>query len=295
MYVVAGPTASGKSAYALKLAEEKNGVVINADSMQVYKDIPILTAHPSADEQSNIPHKLYAVMDSSERCNAARWSDMARVEIEKCFANGQTPIVTGGTGFYIRSLMEGLSPIPDVPEDVRSMSIGLLDMIGAPALHAVVSGLDPKIGEQLEENDGQRLAHAWAVYETTGKPLSEWQDLPKEGVPENWQFDVTLILPDREELKKRIETRFNQMLEEGVMDEVETLHNRIETGKVKETDAIIVAHGFTPLRDYLQGNISFDEAKKIVISDTKQYAKRQYTWFRHQIKESDTVKVKKMN
>lgn len=260
--------------------------------MQVYKDLPILTAQPSKAEQEKIPHRLYAVLDTSERCNAARWVEMAKQEIETCFKNGQAPILTGGTGFYIHALIEGLSPIPDVPEEVRSMSVQLLDMIGAPALHAIVSELDPEAGQRLDKNDGQRLAHAWAVYETTGTPISEWQKLPKEGAPDNWHFDVTLILPDREELRKRIETRFNQMLDNNVMDEVRTLHDCIEAGEVAETDAVIVAHGFRALRKYLQGEISLDEAKEIGINDTRKYAKRQFTWFRHQVKPADNIKIK---
>ena len=262
--------------------------------MQIYSDIPILTAHPSKEEKERAPHVLYGALDGSERCNAARWVTMAREQIELCFANGQTPIITGGTGFYIMALMEGLSPIPDIPENIRSMSIQLLDMTGAPALHAIVSGLDPEIGQKLEPNDSQRLAYAWAVYETTGKPLSEWQKLPREAPPENWQFDVALILPNRNDLRKRITTRFHHMMDEGAMDEVEALHQRIENGEVAEDAAITVAYGFSCLREYLQDKTSLENAKASSISNTNKYAKRQYTWFRHQITEGDNIRVKKI-
>lgn len=262
--------------------------------MQIYSDIPTLTAQPSIEEKKKAPHVLYGVLDGSARCNAARWVEMAREQIQLCFTNGQTPIITGGTGFYIKALIEGLSPIPDIPEDIRSMSIQLLDMTGAPALHAIVSGLDPEIGRKLEPNDSQRLAYAWAVHETTGKPLSEWQKLPRESPPENWRFDVTLILPNRDELRKRIARRFHQMMDEGAMEEVEALHKRIENGEVSRDAAITVAYGFSCLQEYLRGNISLEEAKSRSISDTNRYAKRQYTWFRHQINESDAVKVNKI-
>ena len=282
--VIVGPTASGKSAHGITQAQKHDGVIINADSMQVYRDLPILTAQPSGEDLEAAPHKLYSILDGAVKCNAQQWTDMARAEIVTCFADKKTPILVGGTGFYLKSLMEGLSPIPDVPDDVRDMSNALLEMIGAPALHAIVSAQDPEIGAQLEKNDSQRLAHAWAVHETTGKPLSHWQNLPRVGPPESWHFNIIRILPDRETLKERIEARFDQMLEGNVMDEVIALHNRVENGEIDETAGIIVSHGFRALRDYHVGKIALNEARHIGISDTKKYAKRQFTWFKNQIK-----------
>ncbi len=288
--VIAGPTASGKSGYALKLAQEINGVVINADSMQVYKDLPILTAQPSMEEQSICPHELYSVLDGSERFNAQLWVEMAKVEIEKCIEQGKTPMLVGGTGFYLKALMEGLSPMPDVPTEVRHFTEKLQEMTGNPAFYELVKGRDPEIAEKLDPYNTQRLVHAWGVMEATCKPLSYWQSLPKKAPPSSWEFDVTVLLPDREKLYQNIEKRFDIMLEDNVMDEVVALYERVKKGEVPEDATIIVAHGYRALRDYYLKEKTLEEARKIGIMDTRHYAKRQFTWFKNQVKQEGNVK-----
>lgn len=287
--VIVGPTASGKSSYAIDIAKDCNGVIINADSMQLYKDLPILTAQPSDDEQKQCPHRLYSVLDGAERSDAMRWVDMAKAEIQTCFDNGQTPILVGGTGFYIKALMEGLSPLPDIPKSVRDFTTKLQDMIGNPGFHAMLSVKDPDSAAKLDPHNTQRLIHAWEVLEATGKPLSYWQSLPKEGVPMNWMFEVIILMPDREKLYANIEKRFDMMLTGSVMEEVRALTKRVEKGDVDNDANIIVAHGFRALRDYHQGTKTLDEAREIAMQDTRNYAKRQFTWFKNQVKDAPNI------
>ncbi len=287
--VIAGPTASGKSSYALGLAQNNNGVVINADSMQLYKDLPMLTAQPTLEERALTPHKLYSVLDASQPSDAMRWAEMAKKEIQECLDQGKTPIITGGTGFYLKVLMEGLSPMPDVPEETRAFATKLQDTMGNPAFHALLAAKDPESAQKIDPYNTQRLIHAWEVLEATGKPLSYWQSLPKEGVVKDWEFDITILLPERERLYQNIEKRFDMMLNNNVMDEVRALHRRVEKGEVKPTANIIVAHGYRALRDYHLGEKTLDEARTIGIQDTRHYAKRQFTWFKNQIKQTQNI------
>ena len=289
--VVAGPTASGKSAYALKLAKDKKGCVINADAMQLYKELPTLTAQPSQEEQADIPHSLYGILDAGERINAARWCILAKQEIKRCFELGLHPILTGGTGFYLKALIEGLSPIPDTSDEMRRNSLAKARELGSEKFHQEISKFDPELTERINLNDTQRLAHGWAVYQETGKPLSEWQKLPKTPPPAEWKFDIFLILPEREKLYERIEKRFDLMLENNVMEEVTNLSRRIDKNEVERDASIIIAHGFRALRGYLKGEKTFEDARHIGIKDTRHYAKRQFTWFRHQINDDlDNIK-----
>jgi tRNA dimethylallyltransferase len=287
--VIAGPTASGKSAYAIEIAKECNGVIINADSMQLYKDLPILTAQPSEEEQAQVPHKLYGVLDGSDRSDAMRWVGMAKAEIETCFENGQTPILVGGTGFYLKALMEGLSPLPEVPIEVRRFTTKLQETTGNPAFHALLKAKDPETAEKLDPYNTQRLIHAWEVLEATGKPLSYWQSLPKNAPSKDWAFEVLILIPDREKLYSNIEKRFDMMLNNNVMDEVRALTRRVENGAVEEDANIIIAHGFRALRDYHLGNKTLEEARDIGVIDTRHYAKRQFTWFRNQVKSAPNL------
>lgn len=287
--VIVGPTASGKSSYALSVAKDCNGVIINADSMQLYKDLPILTAHPSEEQKAECPHRLYGVFDGTDRSDAMRWVDMAKTEIQTCFDNGQTPILVGGTGFYIKALMEGLSPIPDIPQETRDFTTKLQDMIGNPGFHAMLSVKDPEIATKLDPHNTQRLIHAWEVLEATGKPLSYWQSLPKEGVPLNWTFEVIILMPERQKLYSSIEKRFDRMLAGSVMEEVRALNTRIENGEVTDNANIVVALGFRALQDHHLGNKTLKEARDIGVIDTRRYAKRQCTWFKNQINDAQNI------
>jgi len=288
--IITGPTASGKTAYALEMAKHEDGVIINADSMQLYKDLPILSAHPSDTEKAQAPHKLYGVLDATDHCDAVKWADMAKQEIELCFKNNKTPILVGGTGFYLKALMEGLSPIPEVPKDIRDFATKLQQTTGNPAFHTLLSARDPEIADKIDPYNTQRLIHAWEVLEATGKPLSYWHSLPKEGPKASWEFDVIVLMPDREKLYQKIEKRFDQMLEQNALDEVRVLSKRIKDGDVDEDANINITLGFRPLRDYHQGTVTLEEAREKSVTDTRRYAKRQLTWVRHQIKQTGNVK-----
>lgn len=282
--IIAGPTAGGKSARALGIARARNGVIINADSMQVYGALPLLTAQPAAGDTAQAQHALYATLPPHEICSAQRWRDMAVAEIDKAHAAGQLPIVTGGTGFYIRALTEGFSPVPEVPLNVREDGNALQKKLGNPGFHAALAERDPVMAARLHPNDTQRLIRAWEVLEFTGTSLAEWQAHPAIGAPSGYAFEYELILPEREELRARCDRRFDMMMAAGALDEVRAFAARIEAGAVPADAAVTHALGFQPLRRHLRGEISLAEAVTLAKIETKQYAKRQSTWYRNQIK-----------
>jgi tRNA dimethylallyltransferase len=284
VYVMAGPTASGKSARALDLASRINGVVINADSMQVYDALPLLTAQPSAEDRAYIPHRLYGVIDPRTAYSAGNWRERAIIDIKDVLAHGQTPIITGGSGLYIKALMEGFSPIPDIPPDVRQNAIDLQAQLGNPGFHAKLAARDPVMAERFHPFHTARLVRAWEVIEATGKSLAEWQKLPKEKPPAEWIFDVEVILPDRDLLNARCDARFDAMMENGVLDEVEHFSRRLHEADIPPQALINRALGLQPLLSYLRGDMTRDDAVSQAKLETRQYAKRQMTWFRHQIK-----------
>lgn len=281
--VICGPTAGGKSARALALAAERDGVIINADSMQIYDALPILTARPSAEDESQAPHRLYGVLPPQEICTAQRWRDLAIIEIDKALADGQTPILVGGTGFYLKALMEGLSPLPDVPPEYRAAAMEKQQALGNPAFHGVLGAIDPVMAARLHPNDTQRLIRAYEVVTATGKSLAEWQSLPPIGTPSHLDFDVELIVPERDELYRRCNARFDLMLEAGGLEEVGAFDALISNGSVPETAAVTNALGFKALRRFLRGEILKTEAVTLAKAETRHYAKRQVTWFRHQL------------
>ncbi len=271
--VVTGPTASGKSALALALAEQRGGTVINADAMQTYDAFPILTAQPTPEERARVPHKLYGVLPLSETLSAARWRDMALAKI----AESPVPILCGGSGLYLRTLMQGISAIPSVPAELRDQANADWEAMGADAFRARLAGRDPEIVARLKPGDRQRHVRAWEVVQTTGRPLSEWQK--GEGRPAPWTFKTILLAPDRAWLRARIETRFDVMLRQGVLEEVRAVFDRQPDPKWPG----LKAHGAPELFRSFRGELSLEQARQIAIDHTRQYAKRQMTWFRHQL------------
>jgi tRNA dimethylallyltransferase len=271
--VITGPTASGKSALALALAEARGGTVINADAMQTYDAFPILTAQPTMEERARVPHALYGVLPLSETLSAARWRDLASAEIERC----KLPILCGGSGLYLRALMEGISAIPAVPAGLREAANAEWEAIGAQAFRARLAERDPAIVARLKPGDRQRHVRAWEVVQATGRPLSQWQE--EKGQPSPWRFATLLLAPDRAWLRARIETRFDAMLKQGVLGEVRAAFDR----KPDPTWPGLKAHGAPELFGHFRGQLSLDEARRIAIDHTRQYAKRQMTWFRHQL------------
>jgi tRNA dimethylallyltransferase len=274
--VFAGPTASGKSAAALAAAREFGGVVINADSMQVYRELAILTARPDAAAMAAAPHRLYGVISASEACSVARWRAMALAEIDAALGAGQLPILAGGTGLYIEALAKGLAPVPDIPSSVRDEARRLVAEEGAAALHARLARLDPA-SAALQPGDRQRVVRAWEVITATGKPLAEWQ---RVAAPADAPALLTfLFLPPRDALYAASDRRFAAMIEAGAIGEVKAL---LALNVDPELSAL-KAVGVGEIAAYVRGEI--DMARMIALGQqaTRRYAKRQYTWFRHRL------------
>ena len=282
--VFAGPTASGKSALALEAARENDGVVTNADSLQVYDALPLLTARPSAGEQEGIPHRLYAALSPDLRCSAALWRDLALTEIDAALEAGRTPVLAGGTGLYLKALIEGLSPLPAVAPEIREAANALQAGLGNPGFHGALAARDPVMAARLNPNDTQRLIRAWEVFEATGQSLSEWQSLPPEGAPAHLRFHIFILMPEREALYERCNRRFDSMMQAGALEEVRALDALIATNAVPKDAHITQALGFRALQAHLRGSMSLEDAIIRAKTDTRQYAKRQATWFRHQIR-----------
>jgi tRNA dimethylallyltransferase len=276
--LIAGPTASGKSALALGLAERGGGVIVNADSMQVYRDLRVLTARPTAAEEARAPHVLYGHVDAKENYSVGRWlGDAARV-LGEAEAAGRLAIVVGGTGLYFKALMKGLSAIPPVPDEVRAKVRGETEAADTAALHARLAAADPLTAGKLRASDRQRILRALEVLAATGRPLAEWQEgggnpLLPAGTPA-----VFLSVP-REVLHARIDARFDAMLKAGALDEVRALANRGLDWRLP----VMKAHGVPWLQRYLADDISLADAVQRGKGDTRRYAKRQETFFRHQL------------
>lgn len=275
--VITGPTASGKSALALALAERHRGTVINADAMQTYDAFPILTAQPTAEERRRVPHVLYGVLPISETLSAARWRALADVEIERCLAEERMPILCGGSGLYLRTLMQGIATIPDTPAGLRDQANADWASLGADAFRARLAEKDPAIVARLKPGDRQRHVRAWEVLVATGRPLSAWQ--ASKGEPSRWRFTTTLLAPERGWLRDRIEKRFDTMLAAGVVAEVRAVFDREPDPRWPG----LKAHGAPELFAHFRGEFSLEDARRIGIDHTRQYAKRQMTWFRHQM------------
>ncbi|MCK0208055.1 tRNA (adenosine(37)-N6)-dimethylallyltransferase MiaA [Starkeya koreensis] len=276
--LIAGPTASGKSALALELAERSGGVVINADSMQVYADLRVLSARPTPAEEARAPHRLYGHVDGGEEYSVAHWLEDARRALAEVEAQGRLPIFIGGTGLYFKALTQGLSPMPAIPAEVRARVRALSE--DAPALHARLAALDPETAARLRPSDTQRLMRALEVFEATGRPLARWQ-AERAGPPVlPGEEAVRLFLAtDRTRLRQRIAERFHAMMDQGALEEARALLAR----GLPADRTILKAHGVPWFARYLAGEITREEAIEGGILDTRRYAKRQDTWFRHQL------------
>lgn len=278
--IIGGPTASGKSGLALAAADALNGTIINADSMQLYDGLHLLTAQPPADDRARAPHRLYAALAPDDICTAARWRDMALQEIRTAQATGRLPIIAGGTGFYIKTLLDGISPIPDVPAEYREKAAALQKELGNPGFHEALKKRDPATAANLDPFNTQRNVRAWEVLDATGRGLAEWQAAPREKPPADLRFLTVTLMPPREVLYTACDTRFSAMLAAGALDEARTFHDKTRG----RTDIPLAkALGYPELVAHLSGAISLDEARQQAELSTRHYAKRQVTWFRHQI------------
>jgi tRNA dimethylallyltransferase len=279
--LIAGPTASGKSALALRLAEKAGGVVINTDSMQVYRDLRIVTARPTPDEEARVPHRLYGHRDAAINCSVGTWLEDAAAALAEARCAGKLPIFTGGSGLYFKALLRGLSSVPPVPGEIREAVRARLERDGIEALHAELKRRDPVMGERLKPRDRARVARALEVIEATGRSISDWHahGLPPLLAPAN--LTAVFLAPERAELYARIDRRFENMLAGGALEEVAALAKRA-------LDPILPAmkaHGVPALIRHLRGEVSLAQAAAVGARDTRHYAKRQFTWFRHQLPE----------
>jgi tRNA dimethylallyltransferase len=273
--IVAGPTASGKSALALALAERLGGTVINADSMQVYRELRVLTARPTPAEEAAVPHALYGVRPAREPGSVAWWRGEALAAMDAARAAGRVPVLCGGTGLYFSSLIDGLSPMPAVSDAARQEARDTLKAIGPAALHDMLAAVDPATAARLRPTDSQRVARAWEVWRSSGRGLVAWQ--AEHGAPAEWQFRAVLLDPPRETLREAIEQRFARMLAAGALAEVRALVDL----DLDPALPAMRAHGVPELAAHLRGDISIEEAARRARLVTGQYAKRQATWFRH--------------
>ena len=277
--LIAGPTASGKSALALSLADRlaqdgRRCVIVNADSAQVYADLCVLSARPGAQDTARHEHRLFGTWDGAQACSAADWADAAKREIADLHASGDVPILVGGTGLYIRTLLDGIAPIPAIPAHVRDA----VRAMPTPEAHAELAVADPASHAKLDANDTQRIARALEVVRATGLSLREWQQRKEGGIGDRVDLSPAILLPYRNVLYARCDTRFEAMMDEGAVAEVEALLAR----DLDPDLPVMRAIGVREIAGWLRGEWSREEAIAKGQQATRNYAKRQYTWLRHQ-------------
>jgi tRNA dimethylallyltransferase len=274
--LIAGPTASGKSALAVDLAKAVDGVVINADSMQVYRDLNVLSARPQPDEMGGIAHELYGFVGSGDAYSVGRYIADASVHIAAAKARGQIPVIVGGTGLYFRGLLEGLSPVPEIDPDIRLHWRGIAERDGPDALFKALQARDAEMAQRLMPTDSQRLVRALEVIESTGRSLGYWQAIPGEPVLDAERCIKVVVAINRDKLYRRCNLRFEQMLQQGALFEVA----RLQALQLDRSFPVMGALGVRPLLAYLDGDCDLDQATERGQTETRQYAKRQLTWLR---------------
>jgi len=279
--LIAGPTASGKSALALVLAEKLGGTIVNADSMQVYRDLRIITARPTLDEEARVPHRLYGHVDAAENYSVGRWCRDVGEALAEISALDRVPILVGGTGLYFKALTAGLAAVPPIPADIREKVRSRLQSEGVAPLYAELIERDPETAHRLMPLDRSRIARALEVMLATGRSLTDWH---RDGLPalvDPAHAAKIFLTCERKPLVARIETRFAAMLAAGALEEVRALSER----QLNPLLPAMKAHGVPWLIRHLNGEISLDEAAAGAIMDTRRYAKRQHTWFRNQMQD----------
>jgi tRNA dimethylallyltransferase len=284
--LIAGPTASGKSALALELARATGGVIINTDSMQVYRDLRVITARPTPEEEASVSHRLYGHVDAAINFSAGSWVIDAAAALAEARARQRLPIFVGGSGLYFKALTRGLSAVPPIPPEIRDGVRARLERDGVEALHTELALRDPTSAERLKPRDRTRIARALEVVEATGRSLTDWH---RDGLPPllaKGQFRALFLEADRDQLYARIDARFDVMLSSGALEEVAMLAER----HLDPLLPAMKAHGVPALIRHLKGEITREEAAAIGRADTRHYAKRQFTWFRHQLPEFAWVK-----
>lgn len=287
LHLIGGPTASGKTALALELARRTRGLIINADAMQVYAGLPLLTAQPTFEEKKICPHKLFEIFDPSERSSVGTWLELAQDAICQAVKMDYTPIVVGGSGLYFRALTEGLADIPPIPEEIRAEAISLYDERGSETFRAALAIMDKESSEKIKPNDKQRLIRAYEVVKYTGKPLQRWQEEMAGHNPLASRFTIHrhLLMPEREVLYALCDARFLRMIENGAIEEVRNFLKR----KLDPNLPAMKVLGFREIAAYVRRELSLDEAVLKAQQFTRNYAKRQMTWFRNQWEERESA------
>jgi len=272
--LIAGPTASGKSALALRLAEAADGVIVNADSAQVYRDLRIVSARPSPDEEARVPHRLYGYRDGADPCSAADWATDARAAIAEAQAAGRLPILVGGTGLYLRILIEGIAPVPPIDPGVRT---AVRAMTAAEA-HKALAREDPDGAARIRPSDTTRAARALEVVRSTGRSLRDWQQHKEGGISGDVTLVPLILLPPRDWLQARCDVRFENMFsQQGIMEIISLLERSLPA-----LAPVMRAIGVPEIAAWLHGELDREEALRAGRTSTRQYAKRQYTWFNRQ-------------
>lgn len=275
VHIITGPTGSGKSALAMALAREQDAAIINADSMQLYSEAPVLTAQPSAQEQAEIPHHLYGILSADDPCSVVRWLEMAVSTIHRCWREGRLPIVVGGTGLYLKALMGGIVEVPTIQEEIRNE----VRAMRCEALYAALIDEDPDMAARLEPGDRQRLARALEVIRSTGASLLYWQAQPVEPPLPEAEFNLRPVLMERDALYARINTRFDHMMEAGAVAEAQAL----DALGLPDFFPLMRAVGVAELLRYVRGELMREEAVELAKRNSRRYAKRQLTWLRGQL------------
>lgn len=283
--LIAGPTASGKSALALKLAEQFGGTIVNADSMQVYRDLRIITARPTPEEEARGPHRLYGHVDAAENYSVGRWCSEAAAILAETERENRLAIVVGGTGLYFNALTRGLAKMPPIAADIRDAVRGRLESEGVAALYAELAARDPKAAARLKPNDRARITRALEVALATGRSIFDWQETNKPASVDLACTAKIFLMPDREQLMRSINARFDAMMATGALDEVRALAAR----KLDPSLPAMKAHGVPWLIRHLAGEVTLEEAVEHAKLETRQYTKRQATWFRNQLPQFEWV------
>jgi tRNA dimethylallyltransferase len=275
VYVIAGPTATGKSDLSISLAKKISGAVINSDSMQVYENLEILTARPTLNEMKNINHHLYGFVDGRERYNVERWCNDATEIIKKTSAKNLTPILVGGTGLYINTLINGLVDLPSIPESIKIESEKILQEFGKDFLINQIKNVDPESLNEINHNDTVRLRRIWEVFESTGKKFSEWKLNKNKKFITDYKFKILLFLPDREKNYQVVNSRFVKMMKSGAVEEVKKL---LELN-LNDSLPVMRAHGVPEIKKYLANESTLEECINKGQQVTRNYVKRQHTWW----------------
>lgn len=272
--LITGPTASGKTALALRLAKSRNIVIINADSAQVYSDLPVLSAQPTSAEQASVPHRLFGYLDGTTACSAAAWAADAKAAIAEAHAGAALPVLVGGTGLYLRTLLDGIAPIPAIDPDIRAE----IRSLRVESAYERLRAADKPMSIVLARTDSSRIARALEVIESTGRSIADWRKDKVGGISGEVELAPLVLLPPRDWLYARCDARFDAMMADGAVEEVETLLDR----KLPPDTPVMRAIGVPEISAMLSGEISREQAIALGKIATRQYAKRQFTWFRNQ-------------